>query len=212
MKERIRNTVSFLGVGRGTLHHCRVCRIPDAVRSCCRACRSWSPQACRLDLARNCPRLEGNTGLLECASRSAYGRGLRANSRSNACGYRAADAQGSTLVGRFGTAIASLSATASQTRGRPLPLAKLNSNYPVVRLPVSQLRPTEKINIDRAHTLAKMIAENGRWTRPILVEQHHSMIMDGHHRHFCAGALGLSSVPCVLLSYDDPSLHVCAFR
>ncbi|RMC62527.1 transcriptional regulator [Sinorhizobium meliloti] len=92
--------------------------------------------------------------------------------------------------------------------GRPLPLAKLNSNYSVVRLPVSQLRPTEKINIDRAHTLAKMIAENGRWTRPILVEQHHSIIMDGHHRHFCAGALGLSSVPCVLLSYDDPSLHV----
>ncbi|MFC0804487.1 ParB N-terminal domain-containing protein [Ensifer sp. P24N7] len=89
-----------------------------------------------------------------------------------------------------------------------MPLAKPNSNFSVVRLPVSQLRPTERINIDRAHTLAKMIAENGRWTRPILVEQHHSVIMDGHHRHFCATALKLSFVPCVLLSYDDPNLHV----
>ncbi|WP_292332967.1 ParB N-terminal domain-containing protein [Mesorhizobium sp.] len=80
--------------------------------------------------------------------------------------------------------------------------------YSVVNLPVSQLRPTEEINIERARTLAKMIAEEGRWTRPILVEHRHSVIMDGHHRHFCATALGLSFVPCVLLSYDDPNLHV----
>lgn len=48
----------------------------------------------------------------------------------------------------------------------------------------------------------------GRWTRPILVEHHHLVIMDGHHRHFCATELGLSAVPCVLLSYDDPNLNV----
>ncbi|PDT34698.1 hypothetical protein ATY30_02625 [Sinorhizobium americanum] len=53
-----------------------------------------------------------------------------------------------------------------------------------------------------------MIIDKGRWTRPILVEHRHSVIMDGHHRYFCAGELDLSSVPCVLLSYDDPSLHV----
>ncbi|MER8927723.1 ParB N-terminal domain-containing protein [Mesorhizobium sp. M0859] len=86
--------------------------------------------------------------------------------------------------------------------------AKRFSCYTIVRLPVSQLRPSEEINILRARTLAKMITEMGRWTRPILVEHRHSVIMDGHHRHFCATELGLSSVPCVLLSYDDPSLHV----
>ncbi|MER9339034.1 hypothetical protein NKJ06_34960 [Mesorhizobium sp. M0293] len=89
-----------------------------------------------------------------------------------------------------------------------MPSAQLNSNYTVVKLPVSQLRPSEKINIERARTLAKMIAEKGRWTRPIFVEYRHSVIMDGHHRLFCAGELGLLSAPCVLLSYDDPNLHV----
>ncbi|ESX43553.1 ParB N-terminal domain-containing protein [Mesorhizobium sp. C416B] len=89
--------------------------------------------------------------------------------------------------------------------------AKLISNYTVVKLPVSQLRPSEEINIDRGGTLAKMIAEEGRWTRPILVEHRHLVIMDGHHRLFCAIRLGLSFVPCVLLSYDDKNLHVTSW-
>ncbi|ODV40525.1 hypothetical protein AWV79_06735 [Cupriavidus sp. UYMMa02A] len=41
-----------------------------------------------------------------------------------------------------------------------------------------------------------------------LVEHRHFIIMDGHHRHFCAGELGLSRVPCILLSYGDPNLDV----
>lgn len=89
-----------------------------------------------------------------------------------------------------------------------MPSAQLISNYTVVKLPVSQLLPSEEINIERARTLARMITEKGRWTRPIFVEYRHSVIMDGHHRLFCAGELGLLSVPCVLLSYDDPNLHV----
>ncbi|MGF6969450.1 hypothetical protein OKW43_006545 [Paraburkholderia sp. WC7.3g] len=85
---------------------------------------------------------------------------------------------------------------------------KLISNYAIVKLPVSQLRPSEEINVARARTLAKMIAEDRRWTQPVLVEHRHFVIMDGHHRHFCAKALGLLFVPSVLLSYDDPNLHV----
>ncbi|MBB4188774.1 hypothetical protein GGE07_005453 [Sinorhizobium terangae] len=81
------------------------------------------------------------------------------------------------------------------------------SNYTIVRLPVSQLRPTEEINILRARELSKVIAEKGQWTRPLFVEHRHLVIMDGHHRHFCARELGLTSVPCMLLSYDDPNLH-----
>lgn len=108
----------------------------------------------------------------------------------------------------FGTAHASSSANASRTEEKALPSAQLMSNYTVVKLPVSQLRPSEQINIDRARTLARMITEKGRWTRPIFVEYRHSVIMDGHHRLFCAGELGLLSVPCVLLSYDDPNLYV----
>lgn len=84
----------------------------------------------------------------------------------------------------------------------------LVSNYAVIKLPTSQLRPTEEINIEDARMLTRVIAKEGCWTQPILVEHHHSVIMDGHHRHFCATALDLSFVPCVLLSYDDPNLEV----
>lgn len=86
--------------------------------------------------------------------------------------------------------------------------AKIIPNYTVVKLAVSQLRPSEEINLDHGRTLAEVIAEEGRWTQPILVELRHRVIMDGHHRHFSAKALGLWLVPCVLLSYDDPNLHV----
>ncbi|WP_081772125.1 ParB N-terminal domain-containing protein [Paraburkholderia nodosa] len=85
---------------------------------------------------------------------------------------------------------------------------KAVATYTVVRLPVSQLRPSEKINVKRARTLIKLIAKTGQWTSPILVERSHFIIMDGHHRHFCAKELGLSFVPCILLSYDDTNLNV----
>ncbi|MET4036275.1 MULTISPECIES: hypothetical protein [unclassified Bradyrhizobium] len=82
------------------------------------------------------------------------------------------------------------------------------SSYVPVKLPVTQLRPSEKINLERARMLVEKIADEGRWTRPILIEHRHSVIMDGHHRYFCARALDLSFLPCVLLSYDDPNLLV----
>lgn len=82
------------------------------------------------------------------------------------------------------------------------------SNYSIIKVPVTRLRPTEEIDIERARLLAKAIKEEGRWTEPILVERSHSVIMDGHHRHFCAIRLCLAVVPCVLLSYDDPNLEV----
>ncbi|WP_136623790.1 ParB N-terminal domain-containing protein [Bradyrhizobium centrolobii] len=79
------------------------------------------------------------------------------------------------------------------------------SSYNIVTLPVAQLRPSEEIELEWAQMLAQVIAEEGRWTQPILVECSQSVIMDGHHRHFCATTLNLSLVPCVLLSYDDPN-------
>ncbi|MDX8507276.1 hypothetical protein [Mesorhizobium captivum] len=88
---------------------------------------------------------------------------------------------------------------------------KKTPDYTVVNLPVSQLRPSEEIDIGRALTLAKMIAKERCWTRPFFVERSHSVIMDGHHRRFCAIELGLSFAPCLLLSYDDPNLHVTSW-
>lgn len=82
------------------------------------------------------------------------------------------------------------------------------SSYAVINLPVGALYPTEEINIEDARMLAMIIAQERRWNRPLLVETRYRVIMDGHHRYFCATALGLSLVPCVLLSYDDPNLRV----
>ncbi|MCK1507961.1 ParB N-terminal domain-containing protein [Bradyrhizobium sp. 18] len=87
-------------------------------------------------------------------------------------------------------------------------MTKILTNYSILKLPVSQLRPSEKINVEAARMLAKTIAEKGKWIQPILVENRHRVIMDGHHRHFCATLLGLSFIPCVLLSYGDPNLDV----
>lgn len=86
------------------------------------------------------------------------------------------------------------------------------SNYAIVKLAVTQLRPSEEINPDRARMLAKAIVQEGRWTQPLLVERHQSVIMDGHHRRFSAMTLNLSFVPCILLSYDDPNLQVTYWR
>ncbi|MCP3721147.1 ParB N-terminal domain-containing protein [Paraburkholderia sp. CNPSo 3281] len=86
--------------------------------------------------------------------------------------------------------------------------SKAIGTYTIDILPVSQLRPSENINVPRAQTLGKSIAETGQWTTPILVEHRHFIIMDGHHRYFCAKELDLSFVPCILLSYDDPNLNV----
>jgi L-serine kinase (ADP) len=84
-------------------------------------------------------------------------------------------------------------------------------DYTVVVLPIDQLRPTEEINIDRAQTLSRKIAADGLWTRPIFIEHNHSVIMDGHHRCYCALQLGLSRVPCIQLSYFDPNVHVTSW-
>lgn len=81
-------------------------------------------------------------------------------------------------------------------------------NYDIVKIPLSKLRPSEKINVDAARMLARTIAEKGQWILPLLVENRYCVIMDGHHRYFSATLLRLSFVPCVLLSYDDPNLRV----
>ncbi|WP_271610789.1 ParB N-terminal domain-containing protein [Bradyrhizobium sp. CCBAU 21360] len=85
---------------------------------------------------------------------------------------------------------------------------KVISSYTVVKLPLSKLRPSEEINVEAGRMLAMTIAEKGQWIRPLLIENRHWVIMDGHHRHFGATLLRLSFVPCVLLSYGDTNLHV----
>ncbi|MCZ4354149.1 ParB N-terminal domain-containing protein [Roseovarius aestuarii] len=71
-----------------------------------------------------------------------------------------------------------------------------------------KVRPTEQINEGRMKSLASKIQREGLWTKPILVEASKMAIMDGHHRFHAASLLGLSKLPCLILTYDDPNLRV----
>jgi len=86
------------------------------------------------------------------------------------------------------------------------------SEYHIVMLGLEELRPTEEINLDRAMSLSKAISRDSVWTRPLLVELKHSLVMDGHHRLYCAHQLSLRKVPCILLSYEDPRLSVTSWE
>lgn len=82
------------------------------------------------------------------------------------------------------------------------------TQYKTTLLNVRDLLPTEEINRDRAVSLSQKIKQDGTWTRPLFIELTKFVIMDGHHRLFVAGLLGLARVPCVCLAYDDPNLQV----
>lgn len=73
---------------------------------------------------------------------------------------------------------------------------------------VDELHASEKINISRARSLKQKIADEDRWTMPILVEKQHYVVMDGHHRLWAARELGLACIPCLMLGYDDPNLEL----
>jgi len=70
----------------------------------------------------------------------------------------------------------------------------------------------EEIDRDRAQTLLDEMIELDAWTHPILVERDTDVILDGHHRYWCAEQLGLDLVPVFKVSYDDPALVLSSWR
>lgn len=75
-------------------------------------------------------------------------------------------------------------------------------------IPINQIKPSEEHNIDKVDSLLMKITHEGVWTNPILIESNNSVIMDGHHRYQVAKKLNLSSIPCLILGYDNPYLEV----
>ena len=70
-------------------------------------------------------------------------------------------------------------------------------------LPVNVLRHIECFDEDRVCTLQQKIMQEGVWTRPLIVEKKHNLVLDGQHRLECAKAMGLVVVPCILVDYED---------
>ncbi len=79
-------------------------------------------------------------------------------------------------------------------------------------LSISELIETEEHCHDRALTLAGSILDCGFWLVPIATESSMLAVMDGHHRLNAAKIMGLSRVPCILMSYDTGGVVLKSWR
>jgi len=70
----------------------------------------------------------------------------------------------------------------------------------------SVLIPHEEVDEVCFHELLAAIEHVGAINVPILVEKNYMLILDGHHRCAAAKKLGLTSVPALLVDYDEVRL------
>jgi len=95
-----------------------------------------------------------------------------------------------------------------QGADHPYDAAAGNMPYRVAIRPVGFLVASEAVDEAAVRRLAAKIAGEGVWSTPIPVDADTGIVMDGNHRTRAARQLGLSHVPCVLLSYRDPRVRV----
>ncbi|QQX85060.1 ParB N-terminal domain-containing protein [Cupriavidus necator] len=86
--------------------------------------------------------------------------------------------------------------------------ADSDASYGIALRPLSFFRQSEQVDFEGVWLLADLIASDGRWRKPIVVESTQGIIMDGNHRLRAAMRLGLRAVPCILLRYGDPRVRV----
>jgi hypothetical protein len=65
------------------------------------------------------------------------------------------------------------------------------------------LRHIEGFSARRARWLQDKIVAEGRWNKPLALDDTHNLVLDGQHRMEVALALGLRRVPVVRFPYAD---------
>ncbi|MDC5822033.1 ParB N-terminal domain-containing protein [Vibrio europaeus] len=70
----------------------------------------------------------------------------------------------------------------------------------------NELIPIEDFSRERVEWLKSKVTEENEWSVPICVSSE-GFVMDGHHRHQTALALGLSNVPVERFSYCEVGLY-----
>ena len=75
--------------------------------------------------------------------------------------------------------------------------------YPIALVPLSALRPHERVIGERLEALIEDLSKRGVILKPILVDAKTLVILDGHHRVEALRALGKPRVPAVMVDYDD---------
>ena len=79
-------------------------------------------------------------------------------------------------------------------------------------LPVTELRPHERVILPRALALFTKMAWDQMFLKPILVDQHTKVILDGHHRWWASRKLGLQFIPCYCIDYLNDARISCEPR
>jgi hypothetical protein len=80
----------------------------------------------------------------------------------------------------------------------------------IERAEVAQLRHIEGFSWKRVQWLCTKIQQEGVWTRPLALDLHHNLVLDGQHRLESARLLGLKWVPVV--RYDYATVEVWSLR
>lgn len=68
---------------------------------------------------------------------------------------------------------------------------------------VAALRHIEGFSARRVAWLHKKVLADGRWLKPIALDESHHLVLDGQHRMEVAKLMGLRQVPAVKYRYAD---------
>lgn len=68
---------------------------------------------------------------------------------------------------------------------------------------VATLRHIEGHSARRVTWLAKKIQAEGLWTKPVVLDREHHLVMDGQHRMEVARRLELAVIPALIFDYAD---------
>ncbi|MPY23016.1 hypothetical protein FM037_04800 [Shewanella psychropiezotolerans] len=77
---------------------------------------------------------------------------------------------------------------------------------------LSDLKPSEEFCEKHVESLVHKIQHQQKWSHPILVEINSNVILDGHHRFAAAKVLNFSRIPCFLVDYNNPEIHVSCWN
>jgi hypothetical protein len=78
----------------------------------------------------------------------------------------------------------------------------MQDTLPVRLVPVSRLRPHERIQPDRLRSVIESLQSSQQIETPLLLDEVSGTILDGHHRYHAAKKLGIPVLPCIVVSYE----------
>jgi hypothetical protein len=73
----------------------------------------------------------------------------------------------------------------------------------IVLVSPQAMRHIEGFSARRVRWLREKIVAEGRWVKPVALEDRHDLVLDGQHRMEVARELGLKRIPAVRFSYSE---------